>query len=61
MKKTFFGVAFMLMSLSGCVQDDSKWASSCAAGLKLVAGACVRSCPGGYEDRGSVCVGVRQR
>lgn len=30
--------------------------SSCPAGLKLAAGACVRICPGGYEDRGRVCI-----
>jgi hypothetical protein len=27
----------------------------CAAPYKFAAGACVTSCPGGYEDRGSIC------
>ncbi|MCJ2012131.1 hypothetical protein [Methylobacterium sp. J-076] len=28
----------------------------CPPPLKLAAGACVRDCPGGYEDRGRVCL-----
>jgi hypothetical protein len=28
----------------------------CAAPYKFAAGACVTSCPGGYEDRGSICI-----
>jgi hypothetical protein len=31
-------------------------AASCPSPLKLAAGACVQSCPGGYEDRGRECV-----
>ncbi|MGY2048160.1 hypothetical protein [Methylobacterium sp. JK268] len=29
---------------------------SCPPGTKFAAGACVRSCPGGYEDTGRSCV-----
>lgn len=29
---------------------------SCPRGLKWAAGACVRTCPGGYEDQGDRCV-----
>ena len=31
-------------------------AASCPPPLKLAAGACVRACPAGYEDRGRECV-----
>lgn len=30
------------------------WAA-CPPGLKNAAGACVRSCPAGYEDQGTIC------
>ncbi|KAB1069347.1 hypothetical protein F6X51_25495 [Methylobacterium planeticum] len=33
----------------------SVWATSCPPPLKLAAGACVRSCPAGYDDRGREC------
>jgi hypothetical protein len=33
----------------------SPWASSCPAPYKDANGACVRECPGGFEDRGSFC------
>ena len=32
---------------------------ACASPLKIAAGACVRDCPGGYEDRGSICISPR--
>jgi hypothetical protein len=31
-------------------------AQTCPRGQKFAAGACVTSCPGGYEDRGRTCV-----
>lgn len=31
-------------------------AGSCPPPLKFAAGACVVTCPGGYEDQGRVCV-----
>ncbi|MGE7413987.1 hypothetical protein [Methylobacterium tarhaniae] len=34
---------------------QAQWAN-CPPGTKEAAGACVRTCPGGYEDRGTVCV-----
>ena len=37
-------------------QAQQYWASSCPPGLKDAAGACVRECPAGYEDRGRTCV-----
>ena len=33
-----------------------QFAASCPANLKYAAGACVLACPGGYADRGRVCV-----
>ena len=33
-----------------------QFAASCSANLKYAAGACVPACPGGYADRGRVCV-----
>jgi hypothetical protein len=47
--------ATMLLGLAS-EQAAAQWASSCPPPLKLAAGACVASCPGGYEDRGRVCV-----
>jgi hypothetical protein len=35
---------------------QEQFASQCRPPLKFAAGACVRSCPGGFEDRGRVCV-----
>jgi hypothetical protein len=34
-------------------------AGSCPAPYKEAFGACVRQCPGGFEDRGSVCNFIR--
>jgi hypothetical protein len=31
-------------------------AASCPPPLKLLAGTCVKSCPGGYDDRGPECI-----
>ena len=36
--------------------NQDAFASLCAPPLKFAAGACVPSCPGGFEDRGRVCV-----
>jgi hypothetical protein len=33
---------------------------NCPSPYKSLAGACVLSCLGGYEDRGSVCTSIRQ-
>ena len=58
-----FAAALMLLALPACTQTRSggaQWASSCPSGQKLAAGACVTSCPGGYEDRGSYCFMVSQ-
>lgn len=33
-----------------------QFATYCPPGLEYAAGACVRSCPGGYEDTGKICV-----
>ena len=35
-------------------------AQTCPRGWKTAAGACVQSCPGGYEDRGQTCEYRRQ-
>jgi hypothetical protein len=35
-------------------------AQTCQSGYKSAAGACVKSCPGGYEDNGRTCVYRRQ-
>jgi hypothetical protein len=35
-------------------------AQVCPRGWKSAAGACVQSCPGGYEDRGQTCEYRRQ-
>lgn len=34
---------------------QAQWAASCPPPLKDAAGACVASCPAGYEDRGRTC------
>jgi hypothetical protein len=39
-----------LIALSASAQ------TACPPGQKAAAGACVQSCPAGYEDRGQVCV-----
>jgi len=35
---------------------ERQFAASCPPGLKYAAGACVRTCPGGYADDGQWCV-----
>jgi hypothetical protein len=61
MRPAFFVAMLVLSVLPGCVQGAATWASSCPTGQKLAAGACVRQCPGGYSDQGSVCILVNQR
>ena len=34
---------------------ERQFAASCPPGLKYAAGACVRTCPGGYADDGRWC------
>jgi len=36
--------------------EAQQFAASCPANLKYAAGSCVRTCPGGYADRGRMCV-----
>lgn len=56
MKRIILAAALALVSLPALAQSGSPWASSCPPGFKFAAGACVRECPAGYEDRGSFCV-----
>jgi hypothetical protein len=42
-------------ALSSPGYTASPWGSSCPAPHKEAHGACVRECPGGFEDRGSFC------
>lgn len=48
--------ALLLLALAGCVGSGSQISSYCAPGLKFAAGACVQSCPAGYDDRGRICI-----
>ncbi|WP_407528159.1 hypothetical protein [Methylobacterium oryzisoli] len=48
--------AAILLAGATPVPSWSQVRDSCPPGLKWVAGACVRSCPGGYEDQGDRCV-----
>jgi hypothetical protein len=54
---------FMAAPVSASPDDASspdyssgRFNTYCAPGLKYVAGACVRRCPGGFEDTGRICV-----
>jgi hypothetical protein len=38
------------------VPAQAQYAARCPPPKKFAAGACVTACPGGYEDRGPVCV-----
>jgi hypothetical protein len=38
----------------------SRYGADCPSGFKSAAGACVKSCPGGYEDTGRTCTYRRQ-
>jgi hypothetical protein len=50
-------IACLAMLAGTCLAGEVRaQAASCPPPLKLAAGACVKSCPGGYEDRGSECV-----
>ncbi|KAA0121382.1 hypothetical protein CIW48_24290 [Methylobacterium sp. P1-11] len=42
--------------LLAAVPAQAQYAASCPPPKKFAAGACVTACPGGYEDRGPVCV-----
>jgi hypothetical protein len=54
MKQMLVILALVLASSPALAQS---WAESyCPRGLKYAAGTCVRACPGGYEDRGRVCI-----
>ncbi|GGC52573.1 hypothetical protein GCM10010994_09560 [Chelatococcus reniformis] len=50
-----FAAALVLWGLTGGAAY-AQLSSNCPSGLKFAAGACVQSCPAGYEDRGRVCV-----
>lgn len=62
--RRFWTVVMILGSVSAATNALAQWregnpeefASSCRPPLKFAAGACVTSCPAGYEDRGRVCV-----
>ena len=56
MSSTFRAVA-LLVALSGmAIGTAQAQGASCPPGMKHAAGACVRTCPGGFEDRGDTCV-----
>jgi len=48
--------AAALLVLLAAVPAQAQYAASCPPPKKFAAGACVTACPGGYEDRGPVCV-----
>jgi len=48
--------AATLLALLAAVPAQAQYAASCARRVAAAAGACVTACPGGYEDRGPVCV-----
>ncbi|RUP13018.1 MAG: hypothetical protein EKK43_18905 [Methylobacterium sp.] len=50
-----FGAATLLVLLAA-MPAQAQYAASCPPPKKFAAGACVTACPGGYEDRGPVCV-----
>lgn len=50
-----FGAATLLVLLAA-MRAQAQYAASCPPPKKFAAGACVTACPGGYEDRGPVCV-----
>jgi hypothetical protein len=49
------GAATHLVLLAA-MPAQAQYAASCPPPKKFAAGACVTACPGGYEDRGPVCV-----
>ncbi|AWV19382.1 hypothetical protein A3862_09985 [Methylobacterium sp. XJLW] len=48
--------AATLLVLLAAMPAQAQYAASCPPPKKFAAGACVTACPGGYEDRGPVCV-----
>ncbi|WP_331297539.1 hypothetical protein [Methylobacterium oryzae] len=48
--------AATLLALLAAGPAQAQYAASCPPPKKVAAGACVTACPGGYEDRGPVCV-----
>jgi hypothetical protein len=53
MKSVLFAVALTLFVLPALAQP---YGANCPRGTKFAAGACVVTCPGGYEDQGRVCI-----
>jgi hypothetical protein len=51
-----FAAAVALVALPALAQGRPPYGANCANGRKFAAGACVATCPGGYEDQGRVCV-----
>ena len=45
----------LLLGTAGSLAQAFDGRSYCRPPLKLAAGACVASCPAGFEDRGSFC------
>jgi hypothetical protein len=56
MRQLFVAGAALALALSPMAAG----AQVCPRGWKTAAGACVQSCPGGYEDRGQTCEYRRQ-
>ena len=53
MKAVVFAAALTLFALPALAQP---YGANCPRGTKFAAGACVVTCPGGYEDQGRVCI-----
>jgi hypothetical protein len=51
-----FAAAMALVALPALAQSRPPYGANCPSGRKFAAGACVATCPGGYEDQGRVCV-----
>jgi hypothetical protein len=54
------GAMVLLALATALVPNFPARAQNCPPGHKIAAGACVQSCPGGYEDTGRICVYRRQ-
>ena len=49
-------LALAVLALLAAAPAQAQYATACPAPKKFAAGACVATCPAGYEDQGRVCV-----
>lgn len=54
MRLTDLAVPALILALAGPAAAQTP--PPCPPDMKLAAGACVRACPAGYEDRGRDCI-----